>query len=102
ALDPHLVAVLDQLLGAFRGQPDPELLVLDLARAADQHRRSPPSPQFVTLDTKAVQSGRGWAAPTIRMSLRSPIDRDASPPDSAAGRRRGWQARTSANWPRRC
>ena len=37
AFDPHLVAVLDQLLGAFRRQADPVFLVLDLARAADQH-----------------------------------------------------------------
>ena len=41
AFDPHLVPVLDEFLGRLGRQPDAVFLVLDFARAADQHGHSP-------------------------------------------------------------
>jgi hypothetical protein len=54
AFDPHGVAVLDQFLGALGRQPDAELLVLDFARAADQHGAISFG-QVVTRDTTFAQ-----------------------------------------------
>src|SRR5690606_19790782 len=56
-LDPDRVAALDQLLDALGRQPDAVFLVLDLARAADQHGLSPPV-RVVTPATIAAQSER--------------------------------------------
>ena len=56
AFDPHLVAVLDELLGALGRQPDAVFLVLDLARTADQHGGPPLAATFVTSETGYAQS----------------------------------------------